>query len=117
MNFITRLVTSTLAILVVTYLLPGVSVDNAVTAIVVAAVLALLNTILKPVLIFLTFPITIVTLGLFLLVINALMILLAAKLVPGFRVDGFWWALFFSVILSIVTGIFNSLAKPDAKKE
>ena len=117
MNFLTRLVTSALAVIVVSYLLPGIHVDNAVTAIIVAAVLALLNTIIKPVLIFLTFPITIVTLGLFLLVINALMIILAARLVPGFRVDGFWWALFFSIILSIVTGIFNSLAKPDSKRE
>ena len=117
MNFLTRLVTSALAVIVVTYVLPGVSVDNAITAIIVAAVLALLNTIIKPVLIFLTFPITIVTLGLFLLVINALMILLASRIVPGFSVDGFWWALLFSIILSIVTGIFNSLAKPDRKTE
>ena len=117
MNFLTRLVTSSLAVLVVTYLLPGVSVDNAVTAIVVAAVLSLLNMLLKPVLILLTFPITVVTLGIFLLVINALLIMLAASLVPGFNVDGFWWALVFSIILSIVTGIFNSLAKPDIKED
>jgi putative membrane protein len=117
MNFLTRLVTSSLAIIIVTYLLPGVSVDNAVTAIIVAAVLALLNIVIKPLFILLTLPVTIVTLGLFLLVINALMILLAANIVSGFHVDGFWWALLFSIILSIVTGIFNSLAKPDKKQE
>ena len=117
MNFLTRLVTSSLAIIIVTYLLrPGVQVDNAVTAIIVAAVLALLNMVIKPIFILLTLPVTIVTLGLFLLVINALIILLAAKIVPGFSVNGFWWALLFSIILSIVTGIFNSLAKSDNKK-
>jgi len=117
MNFLLRLVTSTLAILIVAYVMkPHVSVDNALTAILLAAVLALLNNIVKPVLIFLTLPITLVTLGLFLLVINALMILLASNLVPGFKVDGFGWALLFSIILSLVTGVFNSLAekKPSA---
>jgi len=116
MNFLTRLVTSSLAVIIVTYLLPGVSVDNAVTAIIVAAVLALLNMVIKPLFILLTLPVTIVTLGLFLLVINALMILLASKIVPGFYVDGFWWAFIFSIILSIVTGIFNALAT-DKRKE
>lgn len=117
MNFLTRLVTSSLAIIIVTYLLrPGVSVDEPVTAIIVAAVLALLNMVIKPLLIVFTLPITVVTLGLFLLVINALMILLVARIVPGFHVNGFWWALLFSIILSIVTGIFNSLAKSDKKE-
>ena len=116
MNFLTRLVTTSLAIIIVTYLMPGVSVDSPVTAIIVAAVLSLLNLVIKPLLILLTLPITVVTLGLFLLVINALMIMLAANIVPGFSVDGFWWALVFSVILSIVTGIFNSLAETDKKK-
>lgn len=117
MNFIARLLTTTLSILVVCYLLPGVKVDDAVTAIIVALVLALLNSIVKPVFIFLTLPITVVTLGLFLLVINALMILLAAKIVSGFTVNGFWWALLFSIILSIVTGIFNSLARSDNNRK
>lgn len=117
MNFITRLVTTTLAVIIVTYLLPGVTVDNALTAIIVAAVLALLNAVVKPVLILLTFPITIVTLGLFLLVINALMVMLASYIIPGFQVRGFGWALVFSIILSLVTGIFNALAKPEKKND
>lgn len=117
MNFLTRLVTSSLAIIIVTYLLrPGVTVDEPVTAIIVAAVLALLNMVIKPLLIILTLPITVVSLGLFLLVINALIIMLAGNIVPGFHVSGFWWALLFSIILSIVTGIFNSLAKSDQNK-
>jgi putative membrane protein len=118
MNFLTRIVTSSLAVLVVTYLLsPHVTVDEPVTAIILAVVLALLNAVIKPVLIILTLPITLVTLGIFILVINAMMILLASNIVPGFHVGGFWWALLFSIILSIVTGIFNSLAKPDKKQE
>ena len=112
MKFLLRLFTSTIAILVVAYLLhPHVRVDDAGTAILVAAVLALLNTVVKPLLILLTLPITVITMGIFLLVINALLIILAEKLVPGFYVDGFGWALLFSIILSIVNSIFNTLAE------
>jgi putative membrane protein len=118
MRFFLRLLTSTLAILVVAYLMhPHVRVDDAVTAIVLAAVLALLNVFVKPLLVLFTLPISVVTLGLFLLVINALLIVLAARLVPGFQVDGFGWALLFSIILSLVTGVFNALAEPKAKEE
>ena len=85
MEFLARLITSALAVIVTSYLLPGVHVDGAITAIIVAAVLAFLNAIVKPILVLLTIPITVVTLGLFLLVINALMILAAQKIVPGFR--------------------------------
>lgn len=115
MKFIIQLVISTLAVLISAYLLPGVEIiDNSFfTALIVAAVLAFLNAVVKPIMIILTIPITFLTLGLFLLVINALMILLAAKLVDDFRVDGFWWALLFSFILSIVTSILESVKKRD----
>ena len=115
MKFIIQLVISTLAVLIASYLLPGVEIiDNSFfTALIVAAVLAFLNAVVKPIMIILTIPITFLTLGLFLLVINALMILLAAKLVDDFRVDGFWWALLFSFILSIVTSILESVKKRD----
>ena len=89
--------------------LPGVHVDNYLSALMVAVVLAFLNTIVKPILTILTIPITIVTLGLFLLVINAIIIIFAEKLVSGFHVDGFLTALFFSLILSLCTGILNML--------
>ena len=79
-------------------------------ALILALVLALLNALVKPLLIFLTFPVTIITLGLFLFVINALIILLAAKLVPGFKVDGFWWALLFSIVMTIINSILISIA-------
>jgi putative membrane protein len=98
---------SALAILIAQYLLPGVHVVDFFVAIVIAALLALLNITVKPILIALTIPITILTLGLFLLVINALLILMAAEIVPGFEVDGFWWALFFSVILSLLNAFFG----------
>ena len=94
-----------LSVLITSYLLPGVSVDDFLTGIVIAALIALLNITVKPILVILTIPITIVTLGLFLIVINALLILIAAKIVPGFTVDGFWWAVLFGLIL----GLINSL--------
>ena len=97
-------------------LLPGVKVDDYVTALLVAVVLAFMNTIVKPVLTILTIPITLITLGFFLLVINALIIIAASKLVSGFHVNGFWWALFFSMILSVCTGILNMLFGVNEKE-
>lgn len=89
--------------------MPGVTVDDYLAALKVAVVLAFLNAIVKPVLTVLTIPITIFTLGFFLLAINAFMIIFAEKLVKGFHVQDFWWALLFSVILSIFTGILNAI--------
>ncbi|HRY32899.1 MAG TPA: phage holin family protein [Bacteroidales bacterium] len=109
MNFLIRLIVSSLAVIITSYLLPGVHIDGPLTAIIVAAVLALLNIFLKPVVVLLTIPITFFTLGLFLLVINVFMIYLVTRLVPGFTVDGFWWALAFSIILSLVTGLLDKL--------
>jgi putative membrane protein len=115
MKFIIQLVISTLAVLIASYILPGVSIDNNsfFTALMVAAVLSFLNAVVKPIMIILTIPVTIISFGLFLLVINALIILLAAKLVDGFHVNGFWWALLFSFILSIITSILESVKKRD----
>jgi putative membrane protein len=108
MKVIIRLLVYTCAVLLTAWLLPGVSIDKFVTALMVAIALAILNTFIRPVLIFLTIPVTVVTLGLFLLVINALIIMLIGKIVPGFVVEGFWWALLFSVILSIIASIFGT---------
>ena len=108
MRFLIKILITGLAVLIASYLLPGVNVENMVTAICVAAVLALLNSFVKPVLIILTLPITIFSLGLFLLVINAFMIMLASKFVPGFKVDGFWYALLFSIVLSIINSFFEA---------
>ncbi len=111
MNFIIKLFLSALSVVITSYILDGVSIDDYFTAIIVAAILALLNVAVKPLLILLTIPITFVTLGLFLLVINAILILMADYLVAGFNVDGFWWALLFSIIMAIVNSIFDSLVK------
>ena len=102
MNILVNWLVSTLVVIIAAYLLPGVHVENFWTALVVAVVLGILNLLLKPLLILLTLPVTIVTFGLFLLVINALLILLTSSIVPGFTVDGFWWAMLFSILLSLI---------------
>jgi putative membrane protein len=89
------------------WLLPGIHVDGFFTAILVALALALLNVFIKPIFIILTIPITIFTFGLFLFVINALIILIAGHFIGGFQVDGFWWALFFSIILTIISSLLG----------
>ncbi|MEO1010589.1 MAG: phage holin family protein [Bacteroidota bacterium] len=111
MKFVLRLLLSALAVVVLSKILPNVSVENYLTAIIVALVLSLLNFIVKPILVILTLPVTLVTFGLFLLVINALVILLADRLVDGFYVDGFWWALLFSLLLSFLQSLLFSLLK------
>lgn len=108
MNFILRLLISGIIAYVLSKILSGVHIADLGTAIIFALVLACLNAVIKPILVFLTLPITIVTLGLFLFVINALIILLAAKLMNGIRIDGFWWALLFSIILSIFSSATNT---------
>ena len=109
MRFLLRILVTSLAALLAAYLLPGVHIADYLTAVFLALVLALLNTFLKPVLIFLTLPMTVVTLGLFLLVINALIVLMASHFVKGFQVDGFWSALFFSLLLSLFSSILDGL--------
>jgi len=107
---------SGLAVLLTSYLLPGVEVTHYGYALLVAAVLSLANIVVKPILILFTIPITIFTLGLFLLVINAMIIMLVDYFVPGFQVDGFWWALAFSLILSIFNSIFDDFIKDKERR-
>ncbi len=95
--------------MVANLLSPHIKVDDYITTLLVAIVLAFLNSIVKPILTILTIPITVFTLGFFLLAINAIIILFAEKLVTGFYVQNFWWALLFSLILSLCTGILNSV--------
>jgi putative membrane protein len=106
MNIILRIIISAVVAFALSYVLRGVHLQSFVAALVLAIVLGLLNLIVKPILIILTLPITLFTFGLFLFVINALIILLAAKFVKGFQVDGFWWALLFSLLLSVLTSFF-----------
>jgi putative membrane protein len=112
-GFLGRILITSLAVIVVAYLLPGVSLSGVMSALLLALVLAVLNVFVKPLLIFLTLPFTIITLGLFLVVINALIIMLADKLVPGFSVGGFWWALLFSIILSLVVSVLEALVRDN----
>jgi len=114
MKIIVRIIVSAVVAFGLSYVLRGVHMDTFWTALVLAVVLAVLNAIVKPVLIILTFPITILTFGLFLFVINACIILLASKFVSGFSVDGFWWALLFSLLLSILTSL---LYRDEDRKE
>ncbi|MFS4466998.1 phage holin family protein [Maribacter sp. 2210JD10-5] len=115
MKTILRILLSALAVIILSYVLPGVGVDNFTTAIIVALVLGILNFLVKPILVILTLPITILTLGLFLLIINAIIILLAAHFIGGFQVDGVLWAIIFSLLLSLLQSILYSLLKEDKK--
>lgn len=111
MDLLIRWIVSALAILVASYILPGVVLEGLFPAFVLAVVLGLINATLKPILIVLTLPINILSLGLFTLVINGFLILLAAKIVPGFSVNGFWWAILFSLVLSLVSGALSGLKR------
>ena len=113
MKFLIQIFLSALSVLVTGYLMPGVKIDGFSTALVVAVVLALLNVFLKPILVLLSIPVTILTLGLFLLVVNAAIILIASKLVDGFQVSGFWSALFFSIVLAIINAILGGWGSDD----
>jgi putative membrane protein len=115
MTTLIRFLLNGLAVLITAYLLPGVYVADYWTALIVALVLSIANIVVKPILVILTIPITVLTLGLFLLVINALIILLADYFVKGFHVEGFWYALLFSIILSIFNSLFSDITKDDNK--
>jgi putative membrane protein len=110
MKFIVKLFLNSLAVLIAAEFLPGVEISHWSYAILLSAVLALLNVSIKPILIFFTLPFTLITLGLFLLVINATIIMLADWIIgSGFEVKGFWWALVFSIILSVLNSLFDKL--------
>ena len=110
MGFIIKVLVTALAVFVADYFLEGVHIsDDIKTVVIVALVLALLNTFLKPILVMLTIPITIITLGLFLLVINILIVFLADYLIGGFSVDGWLSALLFSLIVSVISYILDAI--------
>jgi putative membrane protein len=112
MGIIISLLINALAIFIAaSYIIPGVHVDSFMTAVIVAVVLGVLNAFLKPILVIFTLPITIITLGLFTFVINAILVLLASQFVPGFKVDGFLTALLFSLVVSIISAILGALVK------
>jgi putative membrane protein len=108
---ITGLIVNALSIFIVSYLLSGIYVDSIWTALIVALILSILNVTLKPLLILLTIPITILTFGLFLIVVNVIILMTVDYLLAGFGIDGFFWAIIFSVLVSIVNSILYDLSK------
>ena len=116
MTWIPKLLLNAAALIIASYLIPGVDVDNFYSAVIVAIVLAILNAFVKPLLIILTIPITILTLGLFLFCINAILILIADKLIDGFAVDGLLWALVLSFVVSVLNSIFGISDKSNRPK-
>jgi putative membrane protein len=101
------------AVYITAYILPGVSVPGIFPTVVTAMCIGIINTFLRPVLLILTLPVNILTLGLFTFVINALLILLVSAIVPEFKVDSFWWAMAFSIILSLVNGFLSAVLRSD----
>jgi putative membrane protein len=107
MKIITNLLISTVAVVIGSYLIPGIQVEGFMVAIIVAFIIGLFNAFLKPILVILTIPATFFTLGLFLFVIDAVIILLAGQLINGFVVEGFWPALFFSMVIGLISWLLT----------
>ncbi len=111
MHIIINWIVFSLAIGASAYLLPGVTVESAGVAIIAALIIGLINAFVKPLLVLLTLPINILTLGLFTFIINGLLIILAASIVDGFSVENFWWALLFSFIVSFIASAISKIVK------
>lgn len=109
MGILISWIVSAMVVFSIAYILPGIHIEGFTSALVVALVLGIINAFFKPVLLILTLPINILTLGLFTLVLNAILIMLVSTIVPGFTVDGFLWALIFGIILSIANTFVNKL--------
>lgn len=116
-KYLTQVLFTTIAVLMCAYVLDGIEIKDVVTAFMISLVLSILNTIVKPVLILLTIPLTIFTLGLFLIVINIIIIKWAADIVPGFTISGWWSAFWFSILLSIFTSFLNNFLGPHIKND
>lgn len=116
-NWFVRILVSALAVLITAELLSGVEISGVSAALIVALVLSFLNTFLRPILLILTIPVTLVTFGLFLLVINGIIILVADYMLEGFYVKNFWWAFLFSVILSLTNSILSSMLGTNKEED
>lgn len=115
MKYIAHLLLTAIIIFLLGNILPSVEIDNYFSAILVAFVLSILNVLVRPVLEIISIPITLITLGLFMFVINASIILLTDHLVNGFKVNGFWSALLFSLCLSLIQSVVMNLSKEEKK--
>lgn len=110
MNILVRLLIIIVAVYVAAYIIPGVTIDSYQALIVASIVLGVINAFVKPILIFLTFPLTIVTLGIFLLILNGILVLLVSSIVPGFHVNSFLSAVLFSIVVSLVSSLLSHFA-------
>ena len=111
LGLLAKLFVNTLSIFLAGYLLSGVYVESLGTALMVSVMLAILNVTVKPILVLVTFPITVLSLGLFLVVINVIVFRIASSLIGGFYIDGFFWALLYSIVVSIVNSILTEMSK------
>lgn len=109
MKILIKWIVSAVAIAITAYILPGVTVTGIVPVLILAVVLGIINAFIKPILTVITLPLSIVTLGIFSLILNTLLILLAEAVVPGFDIDGFWWALLFGIVLALVTAVLKKV--------
>lgn len=109
MKFVARLLLNGIAIIVASYIVPGLQISTPVAAVIAGVFLGLVNALVRPVLLLLTLPLTLLTLGLFIFVVNAACLALAAYLVPGFSIDGFWPAVFGALIVSVVSWMLNGV--------
>ena len=116
MRFLIRIIVIAAVSFGLAQVLPGIHVNTFWIALIFAVVLAILNTFVKPLIILFTLPVTIITLGLFLFVINAAVVLLASRVVNEFRIDGFWWGLLFSILLSIFTSVLDREMQKDRRR-
>jgi len=116
MNLLLRILITALVAYGLAHFLTGVHVDTYWTAVVFALILAVLNVLVKPLMVLLTFPLTVITLGLFLFVINALVVLLASRFVRGFSIDNFWWGLVFAFLLALITSVIFKEMDKEKKK-
>ena len=111
MNWFIRWILFALSIMLVAWIVPGISVSGFLVALLVSVVLGIINVLIKPLIYFISIPINILTLGLFSFVINALLLMLAGNITPGFTVDGFWSALYGSILLAILGVFINKVNK------
>lgn len=109
-NFLLTWLLTAVALIITSKVVDGIAIDNFSAAAIAVAIMGIVNAIVRPILVVLTLPLTILSLGLFLLVINAISLSLVSYLTPGFHVNGFWAALFGSIVLSFVSGMFNKFA-------
>lgn len=105
---------SAIGLLLTAFLVPGAAISGLITALILAVVIGSINAVVRPLLVALTLPLTVVTFGLFLLIINGITVFLASMIMPGFTVNGFWTAVLFAIILSIVNGVIHSFEGASA---